>query len=192
MARKSTFPPVPSFSRKGSSSGTRRGLSVAGDPTATLKAAGGKSKFILSFEKCSDIISKNIVVCKKRAPMLAAISIGSRPEKNTEVKKGLWEGITVTNNTIWYGPMEARVGEDVASSPPARLHPRLHCLPPVDPPAAVPPTTHPCLVRPPALPSTGLSLPRTSGSAERLHRDGCGYDGGVAIVVSGPEEGAVS
>ena len=50
------------------------------------------------------LIANNIVSCKKRAPMLAAISVGSRAEANSEVANALWEGITVANNFISYGP----------------------------------------------------------------------------------------
>ncbi len=49
------------------------------------------------------LIANNTVVCRKRAPMLAAISVGSRPEKGIEVKNATWEGITIINNLIWYG-----------------------------------------------------------------------------------------
>jgi len=50
------------------------------------------------------LIANNMVVCKKRAPMLAAICVGSRPEKDADVNSAVWEGITVTNNLVWYGP----------------------------------------------------------------------------------------
>ncbi|MEX0775717.1 MAG: glycosyl hydrolase family 28-related protein [Phycisphaeraceae bacterium] len=49
------------------------------------------------------LIANNIIVAKKRAPMLAAIMVGTRSDKE-EVTKSLWEGVTIINNTIWYGP----------------------------------------------------------------------------------------
>lgn len=46
------------------------------------------------------LIANNIVMCKKRAPMLAGIMVGSRDGK--AVKGARWENVTIANNLVCY------------------------------------------------------------------------------------------